>query len=280
MITFRTMQQTDVAAGLELCRAARWNQLQRDWEIFLQLNPHGCRVACLDERIVGTVATIRYQEKFSWIGMVLVDPAQRRQGIGTQLLQESLRMLAGEATVKLDATPAGRAVYLQLGFLDEYGLSRMEGVVSATLNFPSTARPILPADFPLIQKLDAEIFGADRSAVLQWQFAGAPELAWIVMEGVALKGYCLGRYGFNFLHVGPIVADAPETAQQLIAACLQAQAGQTCILDVPQQQTDLLQWLRAKDFIEQRPFIRMYRGANNFAGQPARQFAILGPEFG
>jgi hypothetical protein len=41
MIDFRTMNLNDIDAGLSLCRAENWNQLARDWEIFLHLSPDG-----------------------------------------------------------------------------------------------------------------------------------------------------------------------------------------------------------------------------------------------
>ncbi|HEY6403792.1 MAG TPA: GNAT family N-acetyltransferase, partial [Blastocatellia bacterium] len=125
-ICFRDMTPDDIAAGLELCRAARWNQTERDWELFLRLSPEGCRVAIRDERVIGTVATTRYEGRFAWIGMVLVDPAERGQGIGARLTAEALKMLKDMPSIRLDATPAGHAVYKKLGFVDEYRLSRME----------------------------------------------------------------------------------------------------------------------------------------------------------
>ncbi len=276
----RTMQNSDIAEGLRLCRAAHWNQLQRDWELFLQLSPHGCRVACIDEKIVGTVTIVRYQQKFSWIGMVLVDPAQRRQGIGTQLLHSAVDILRDETTVKLDATPAGREVYLKLNFVDEYRLSRMETIVSGIKFSTSDVRPLLLTDLPAVLKMDQKIFGAARNILLQWTLAGAPELAWVLTSANKIKGYCLGRHGYNFLHLGPIIAEDSETAQQLVSACLQGQIGKSVILDTPHHHTGFMQWLNAIGFREQRPFIRMFRGSNNFPGNPAYQFAILGPEFG
>src|SRR6478672_1599886 len=126
MIEYRKMTPGDIDAGLSLCRSAGWNQIENDWKLFLALSPDGACVA-VDEhgKVVGTVTTISYDNRFSWIGMVLVDPEKKRQGIGTHLLREALHVLEHIDTVKLDATPAGREVYLKLGFVDEYMLSRM-----------------------------------------------------------------------------------------------------------------------------------------------------------
>ena len=106
---FRKMEWSDIPAGLSLCRSAGWNQLSRDWEIFLTLNPQGNKV-CVngDGKVVGSVATIRYGQDLAWIGMVLVDPIHRQQGIGRRLLEEAGQILKDENCVKLDATPAGR----------------------------------------------------------------------------------------------------------------------------------------------------------------------------
>jgi len=78
--------------------------------------------------------------------MVLVDPEQRRLGIGSRLLRHAIAWLQarGVAAVKLDATPLGRKVYVQLGFVDEYGLARYGGVAPAAEAAPdgSASAPI------------------------------------------------------------------------------------------------------------------------------------------
>ena len=42
-VSIREMRAADIEAGLRLCRASRWNQLSRDWELFLRLSPRGWR---------------------------------------------------------------------------------------------------------------------------------------------------------------------------------------------------------------------------------------------
>ncbi len=277
---FRQMQAADLAASLGLCRAAGWNQTQRDWEFFLQHNAEGCRVAVRDDRVIGTVTTVRHQNRFSWIGMVLVDPAERGCGVGTALMHEALTILRDEETVKLDATPAGRAVYLPLGFVDEYRLLRMEGVVPALPFTETSARLMRPEDLPAVCEMDAKAFGAARGALLKWWLMGAREYAWVIFENDTLAGYCFGRHGHNFEQLGPVIARDTATAHQLVTACWQAQVGRAFILDIPARHVDWLEWLASLGFGEQRPFIRMSRGVNRFAGSPKEQFALLGPELG
>jgi GNAT superfamily N-acetyltransferase len=280
MIILRAMKPVDIDAALSLCRSAKWNQLARDWEIFLQLSPEGCCVAVKEDKVVGTVTTVRYQNSFSWIGMVLVDPASQRKGIGMQLLKKALEVLRNEETVKLDATAAGRAVYLKLNFVDEYQLSRLHCNINADgLDFWD-ARPVSKKDLQAIAAFDYDIFGADRQSLLQWMWQGAMQYAFIVGEANELRGYCLGREGQNFTHIGPVVAKNTIVAKNLIAAALRTSTGKPVILDAMHFDPEWVEWLTSIGFKEQRLFTRMYRGSNKFPGVPENQFAILGPEFG
>lgn len=279
MISLRNMKPGDIPAGLSLCRAAGWNQLSRDWEMFLDANPRGCFVA-EEDQVAGTVTTIRYQDHFSWIGMLLVDPAMRRRGIGMRLFEKSLEFLKDDETVKLDATPAGRELYLKMNFVDEYNLTRMvlekspgefktEGIRTLGLN-----------DLELISPVDEHVFDADRSLLLKWLSEGAPQLALISDRNPELPGYCFGRPGFNFMQIGPVIAPERKLAEALVSGALNVCKGMRVVIDIPEFDIEWKQWLVRTGFSVQRPFIRMYRGSNKFHGLPENMYGILGPEFG
>ena len=281
-VSLRGMAPADIAAGLELCRAARWNQTGRDWELFLRLSPGGCRVAVKDERIIGTVATARYEGRFSWIGLMLVAPAERGQGIGGRLMVEALEVLRDMPSIRLDATPAGHAVYRKLGFVDEYLLSRMETAPSmpSPAPRPELARPMTKEDIPAVATFDIEVFGADRRLTLDWMYEGAPEYAWVIEERGQIVGYAFGRRGFNFEHLGPVVAHDRQTAQRLVSACLSRRSDKAFIIDASHHDAGWRGWLESIGFREQRPFTRMFYRDNPYPGLPPKQFGILGPEFG
>ena len=242
----------------------------------------GGRVAIEEERkVVGTVTTVRYQDHFSWIGMVLVDPVFRKMGIGRHLLNESLQILEAERTVKLDATPAGREIYLKLDFVDEYPLSRMLCMeISGEKLPPSKARTVRAEDFSRILEFDYRVFGADRKEVLEWSWKNSPTVAFITEDGNAITGFCFGRPGHNYTHIGPVIAKDIEQAIQLVSAALHCCLQHPVIIDSAHHSPAWMAWLSSIGFVEQRPFIRMYKGTNDWPGLPEKQFAILGPEFG
>jgi creatinine amidohydrolase len=278
----RTMVPADIPAGLRLCRASGWNQIAEDWRLYLAQNPAGCSVIVRNGQVLGTVVTIDYQGLSSWIGMVLVDPAFRRYGIGTRLLGLAIDHLQGCETLKLDATPAGREVYLPLGFVDEYPIMRME-VVAHGGPYPEARLPVEPlgeAHLTQVLALDREAFGVDRSGVLAAYLRAYPHYARVCLREGRLAGYCLGRQGSGYDQIGPLVAREVGAAEALIAHVLAGRIGQRFLTDALLHDAGWVAWLKGIGFRDQRPYTRMYKGPNRHPGRPGLQYSILAPELG
>ena len=74
------MVPQDVPSAMELKEAEHWNQTEEDWNFLLKLNPDLCWVATADEKVVGTVTAINYNNHLSWVGMMLVSKQHRGRG--------------------------------------------------------------------------------------------------------------------------------------------------------------------------------------------------------
>lgn len=279
-VRLRPLREADIPAGVALCRASRWNQTAREWELVLHLAPGGAIAADRDGTVVGTAVTVPYDPGVGWVALVLVDPAERGRGIGRALLNEALSRAPAGHALRLDATPAGRRLYATLGFRDEFGLARLRRQDVARAAAPATVAPLDAHDWAEIAALDRRVFGADRRAVLEWCWHGAPELAWMSRAGGHIDGFALGRHGHDTEHVGPIVAAAADVACDLAAACLSRVTRPAVSIDVPDTQDVFRRWLCANGFEVERPFTRMIRGALGEPGLPAQVFAVVGPEFG
>jgi GNAT superfamily N-acetyltransferase len=275
------MRHSDIDDGLRLCRLSRWDQVARDWERFLAAGPSGATAAVRDGRVVGTSATIRFGTRFGWIGMVLVDPEAQGEGLGTSLLTHAIDLLHDVPAVRLDATPAGHSLYLKQHFIDECELRRMEAaMVSVGARAHPAIRAMTPEDLAEVAAMDLVAFGAPRTELLEWMYAGAPEYAVVAWRNGRLVGYGFGRHGFEFEHLGPIVAVDARTAEDMTVACLSGHAGRAFIIDATCHAGEWMAFLEQAGFREQRPFIRMHRGGQQPFGEPHLQFAVLGPEFG
>ena len=284
-LDFRDMTETDVEDGLRLSRASGWNQTVEDWRLLLSLGPGLFRVAVDDGRIVASGGAVRYGDALAWICMILVDPARRGHGIGRRVFDDVLERTdapvraGGLRVVGLDATPAGRGIYLQRGFSDGPELLRMSIAPKGAGAAPGAVRTMEPSELEVVLARDRQVFGADRAPVLRWAFEQAPELAWIVRLGDRVVGYCFGRQGDHSAHVGPVVAEDRATALDLVRACLSRPRGRPLILDA-RAEPSWLQALDALGFRVRRAFTRMYLGDARPPAQPERERAVFGPEFG
>jgi ribosomal protein S18 acetylase RimI-like enzyme len=290
-VVIREMTVADIPAGLGFCRASGWNQIDGDWRYFLTRAPHGALAAVENDQVIGTVATLPYGP-FTWISMVLVHPAARRRGIGTMLLDRGLALIPDDVAARLDATPAGELLYRPRGFAPEYRLARWfldpkraahgdrADRVASGFSRKTTVRRLDPADWPAIEPIDARAFGASRIALLRRLAVDAPEYAWIAEQDSQVQGYLFGRHGHLREHLGPLIADSTDSARALLDACLDAHPDRTVFLDAPDDQREWTSLLAERGFAIERPFLRMYRGRLDAAGQPSRIYAITGPEFG
>jgi GNAT superfamily N-acetyltransferase len=271
------LDATHISSGVALSAEAHWNQNAADWSLMLE---RGTAIGFQgpDGEIVGTALILPYGEKFGWISMVLVTLPWQRRGVATNLLHECISMLEARGLAQiLDATPAGALVYAPLGFESQFEMQRWEAAKVTIAAPPSPrCRPFEPADLPSILDYDREIFGGDRSGILSGLASRGDGIAQVAMTGT---GYLFGRDGRRALQIGPICADDAGTAIDMLVSALSRVSGPVFI-DVPNMHDGVVAFLKERGFTAQRPFTRMYRGAPAGFGDPARMFAVAGPELG
>lgn len=273
----RLLTTADLDFAHELSRQAGWNQTRRDWERFLHLAPDGCFLALHAGQAAGTVTTTAHGRDIAWIGMVLVHPDFRRQGIGTVLLQRAidcLRVEKGVTCVRLDATPEGQPLYESLGFRAEWELRRWsrdaEGTGSASRTKMDTA------ELKTSLALDRDIFGTDRSALLSALAAGSD-------DGLVLSDGSFGlvREGARAHYLGPISAVSATSgvaiATELISRC---PAGRPIYWDLPDENAAATELASKLGFQPVRTLTRMWLGDAAIAQDPLRMFGIAEPGLG
>ena len=282
-VTIRDMVLSDMDSLMRLKNAEGWNQLEKDWALLISYQESVNLVAVLDDRIVGTVTAINYANTVAWIGMMLVDRAHRGRGISKLLLLAAIDKLKKSKSIKLDATPAGRPVYLKLGFIVEYTLYRMTNPSASKVSpgdNPIETEKISPGDLPEVASFDKRIFGADRTELITSLYEDCPESAWLTRENKRLTGFCLGRTGQNFTQIGPVNASSKEHAEALIRSAINQITGRAVVVDIPAAKSDTKEWLEGCGFESQRPFERMYLQNNPHPGMIENLYLIAGPELG
>lgn len=292
------LSPVDVPAAQQLVEAAGWNQLPQDWLRLLHREPQGCFKATADGQLVGTVTTICYGTALAWIGMMLVHPTARRQGIGKQLMHAAIGVLQsrGIRAIGLDATPAGRPLYEQLGFSVAAEWQRWKRTAaSATVQVTTSAAQsdtLNPAHHTPLRQLDTQAWGVERwswieSLLQQSQVAvtlgggtqGGGSPGGDTPHAGRQQGYGLLRAGRIASYLGPLVATDREVALQLSQQLLVDEVDE-CLWDVPPANPAAVALAQQLNFQPVRDLYRMWLGPSGPSGQPNHIYAISDPATG
>ncbi len=277
-IEIRLLFESDIPAAMRLKEAAGWNQTEADWRRLMMLEPNGCFGAIRDGRLVGTTTTTTYGDELAWIGMVLVDPQHRRQGIAAKLMSVALDYLNGKVgTVKLDATALGQPVYERFGFQAESLVERWSGTGHS---LHSDVNRIDPDSMNELLVLDQIAFNADRSKLIETLIEGAsvPPVLMRDADG-ALSGYAFARSGTRADYIGPLVAKEPRKVEILMEQLLSQLGDRRVYVDLNKESGASTRLLSVRGFVKERDLIRMSAGLPRAKTSPLI-IAIAGPEIG
>ena len=137
--------------------AVRWPHRREDWQMALALSI-GCVAIAADARVIGTVLMTPYGNSAGTINMVIVDEAERGQGLGRRLMQQAMT-LAGDRRLQLVATEDGLPLYEKLGFRPTSEIVQHQGQLAPAVAPSDAVRAAAPDDIAAIAALDAAAFG-------------------------------------------------------------------------------------------------------------------------
>ena len=234
----------DTHACWQLSQALRWPHREADWQQFITwANAHGAALAVrADGRLIGCGLAWQWGQEQGSIGMVIVDAAWQRRGIGKRLFKSLLQALEGR-DVMLQATAQGRPLYESLGF-SAIGHARQfhghwqpptEAVPTVSLAADERTRLLQPQDVPALLAYDQRERGLVRPALLQALLAqmDADEHCAVSMDAHGrLCGYgILRRFGRGWV-VGPLLADGADRAVALVKRLTQERTGDFIRIDL------------------------------------------------
>jgi len=206
---------------------AGWNQTSEDLHALAAMDPDGNFVATVkvgkSRMPLGTGAVIPAGKVLSWVGMVLVHPEVRRQGIAQAIMERCVAFALLERNTPvngLDATPMGSKVYHSLGYTRSFRIWRC---TIETDEFPGE-----PESGNILQMIDTKqchIYEQkrginERQTILSSLLRRFQAGCFIAQSGSKITGYVMSRPGRALPYVGPLIADSAEIAQELLRAAL------------------------------------------------------------
>ncbi|MFM7130221.1 MAG: GNAT family N-acetyltransferase [bacterium] len=270
------LSHSDIPDAIGLVEIAGWNQTPADWRRIITYQPDGCFKAIIDGRVVGTVTNTAYDNSLGWIGMMLVHPDYRRQGVGAMLMQNAINYLQSRNIdcISLDATPMGLPVYENLGFQALYSYHRW-----CRLGHSEEKNKDLRIDGSINANISNQHFEHDRKVFKydrrSWLESLAADSA-VVITG---NGFGMIRRGRIANYLGPIVAENTTEGIGIANRLLEFADGDV-FLDYPGKDHKFLEWLSDHSFSSVRTLHRMWLGSKPVEAEIHKQFAISDPATG
>lgn len=238
--------------------------------------------------VVASAAVFPYGDRLASVGMVMVDPDHRRQGLGRSATERALEaMPASTSPVMLVATADGIPLYEKMGFhtvgtLHKYLANQYLPRTSAPLPAGYEILPLTPDDHADVLHLDSAAVGAERQEFLRLRVEQA-------VEGFVIKshhhgaqeivGYGLAIQGPIYRIIGPLVAPTAELALALFDHMASHHQGPLRV-DVPSEQAALVQALPERGFELANVPPVMLRHAEDLPPRAGTYFALAAQAYG
>jgi len=258
----RPMSRADLDAALGWARDEGWNPGLDDAAPFYAQDPSGLLMGWLGTVRVGCVSVVKYGASFAFLGLYIVHPAHRGKGYGKRLWDASLASVPGR-TVGLDGVPAQQENYLKSGFGFAHRSARWGGVPSGRVARRSQVRPLSSADFAAVAAFDRRYVAAPRDAFLAaWLAPSASRLVEGYFEREQLRGYGAIRRCVTGWKIGPLFAETPEIAENLLAKLITTADSDPVFIDVPEPNR------AAVDLVQRLGFTAAFETARMYLGPP------------
>ena len=232
----RRLKKEEVPKVKKLCESVHWPYTLKDIERLYRLEPNGWFCARMNGQYVGQAMGLSIRS-LGCVGIVIVHPDFRRQGIATAVTKTALDYLRmkGIKTIKLDATTEGYGIYERLSFIPEFSVLHYVREVhqeSAFFEEEGGIESLRASEMELISDFDKKYFGVNRFNVLKATRKDSE--GFILKERGKVRGYVMGRpmdYE-NGYWLGPWVAESRPSAERLLKHVLNEYQNQEIRLGV------------------------------------------------
>ena len=235
-LEFRRLDLEGLKTLVNWAKLEGWNPGPFDAEVFMETDPDGFFGFYLNNSMVAGGAIISYNGDFGFMGLFIVKPEHRGNGIGRKLWylrrDKLIDRLKGNAPIGMDGVVGMQSFYQKGGFKIAFKDERYEkmGIALAVSN---NIAPVENKDFNEITDYDRNYFGFSRPQFLKpWlNLPGNKKYKYI--DNNNIKGYVVLRKASLGHKIGPLFADNDKIAEELYRACLNAVVGEPVYFDIP-----------------------------------------------
>ena len=213
-LQYGPVQLSDLDDVTALVKTLQWPHRREDVALFMRLGA-GHLARDQEGALQGVALWWAFEPAAARLGLVMVDPDSQGRGIGRRLVEQILQE-AGNRSMMLLATEAGKPLYDKLGFRTVGACRQYQGPYEGRPQPDPQIRPAGPSDMPAILALDEAAFGAGRAPALS-ALRELGRMA-VIEARSGITGYAIERTFGRGTVVGPIVAADEEDAIRLFRA--------------------------------------------------------------
>jgi GNAT superfamily N-acetyltransferase len=282
-MAIRRMREDDIPFVVKSTLEEGWGYTRVDLERMLRLNPEGSLV-WEDRTTLGFITSVRHGNT-AMIGHLVVTKEGRGRKIGGSLVKALLESYDSEGveSTMLYATDSGRGLYEKLGFEDKHLMQPI------ALYFSSKDISVLPghcprltaADLPRVASIDRELFGDDRSKLLNHLNAQFPDHCFKLERDGVLTGYAFGRRTPIGFDIGPWASLSGEVgdARDLLESTVRSLRPGRVDLGIFVANSAISAMLRSyREYRREHEVRLMCRGAPRYPDPLRGQFGVCGFE--
>ncbi|WP_062268596.1 GNAT family N-acetyltransferase [Endozoicomonas arenosclerae] len=256
-----TLKEEDTVAMFDWVRQQGWNPGLQDASTFYKAaHGHGALLGIKQgDRLAGVSGVFNHSHRFAYFGLYIVHPDFREKGLGFEMTRHRLH-LAGHRNIALDGVIEQCPTYRRTGFRAAHQSFRF--CFKKSLK-PSGAKLTALKDITLIELLDYEqqgLFPCRRKAYLKAWLTQKDAIGYCSLKDQTIQGYGVMRPCIEGFKIGPLFADTPDIAKEILLTLLSETQGAPAFCDIPEpneQGVKLFQSLGDKTDFET---IRMYNG--------------------
>ena len=243
----RMTSPEEVAYALEMGKKEGWRPGIDDAKRYFATDPTGFFVGELDGRMISTCSMVKYDNRFAFGGLYIMDKPYRGKGYGLKMLNAVFASVDHDRyNIGLDGIAHISHLYERRGFRKAWTNSRYQIDASKVLAVGAPSQPALTIksvseiDFDKLAKYDATMFGYPRHTFVK-NWIAAPYRGFAAVDGSGeLLGYAVirktARDGEGY-RIGPLFANEQNTAHALLHSCAEAASttpdDQGIAIDVP-----------------------------------------------
>jgi GNAT superfamily N-acetyltransferase len=264
MFQIRNLTSNDYDFAVNLANTMNWNMAAEDFAYMTSLEPNGSFLLLEDLKPVGIATCISYG-KVGWFGNLIVDPASRKKGAGSMLVQHAVDYLhaKGVETIGLYAYPQLKEFYGQIGFKADIDFALLKADKIAPVEASGVHR-IEEENLPRIATFDSQFFGSESTRLIESIVLEEGNAGYYASERGHTVGFAAATIYNAMAWLGPLTCHPGryDLVGKLVSSILAKTAGRSVYTVAPKTDQVLLDLFSSIGFKEEFTVTRMFNGIN------------------